>query len=259
MLRACLGLLEADSGPVLEDYLEDIPADTAPVDFTGMSCPIDLPSLPSTDSELTQSLIQEIEQIAPWYDLAVGQRNRTTVGISELDILDAGRFLIDFIEDPSSSSPRPEVEVGPMLKYACEDLKAFYSEAASAQPGMSSSLSVENWLWNETVLGKVLWNFREEHVNHPDSYVGYLAQRGLIPDRQIQFKGPRFSNLPGYASKLRPGTIEGGLAASERRIMVRGFPAGTMSAEAGLIAGDLRLPKWRLNQGERHGQIRRYF
>ena len=81
------------------------------------------------------------------------------------------------------------MEVGPMLKHTSEDLKAFYSEAMSAQPGMSSSLVVENWLWNETVLGKVLWNFREEHVDDPDSYIGYLAQRGLIPDRQIQLKG----------------------------------------------------------------------
>ena len=189
VLRACLGLLEAESGPVLEDYQEDIPAGSAGYDFTGMSCPIDLHSVPSNDSELTRSLVQEIGQIAPWYDLAVDQRQRTTVGISELDILDAARFLSDFIEDPSSPSPRPEMEVGPMLKHTSEDLKAFYSEAMSAQPGMSSSLVVENWLWNETVLGKVLWNFREEHVDDPDSYIGYLAQRGLIPDRQIQLKG----------------------------------------------------------------------
>ena len=189
VLRACLGLLESDSGPVLEDYLEDIPPDAANDDITGMFCPIDLPPLPSNDSELTQSLLQEIGQIAPWYELAVNKRHRTTVGISELDILDAGRFLIDFIEDPSSLSPRPEVEIGPMLKFACEDLKAFYSEAISAQPGMSSSLMVENWLWNETVLGKILWKFRKEHVDHPDDYTRYLARRSLIPDRQIQFKG----------------------------------------------------------------------
>ena len=189
VLRACLGLLEAESGPVLEDYQEDIPAGSAGYDFTWMSCPIDLHSVPSNDSELTRSLVQEIGQIAPWYELAVDQRQRTTVGISELDILDAARFLSDFIEDPSSPSPRPEMEVGPMLKHTSEDLKAFYSEAMSAQPGMSSSLVVENWLWNETVLGKVLWNFREEHVDDPDSYIGYLAQRGLIPDRQIQLKG----------------------------------------------------------------------
>ena len=182
-------MLNADTGPVLEDYLEDIPVDAAAVDFTGMSCPIDLPSLPSNDSKLTQSLVQEIGQIAPWYELAVNERSRTTVGVRKLDILDAGRFLIEFIEDPSSPSPRPEFEIGPMLKCTCEDLKAFYSEAASAQPGMSSSLAVEHWLWNETVLGKVLWKLREEHLDSPDTATKFLARRNLVPDRQIQYKG----------------------------------------------------------------------
>ena len=196
VLRACLGLLEAKSGPVLEDYPEDVPPEAANDDMTGMFCPIDLPPLPSNDSELTQSLLQEISTMAPWYELAVNQRGRTTVGISELDIIDAARFLIDFIEDPSMTSPRPEVETGPMLKYTCEDLKAFYSEAMSAQPGMSSSLTVENWLWNETVLGKMLWKFREENLEHPDPYTQYFARRSLIPDRQIHFKGaPVFETL----------------------------------------------------------------
>ena len=76
-----------------------------------------------------------------------------------------------------------------MLKFVCEDLKAFYSEAMSAQPGMSSSLAVENWLFNETALGKILWKFREEHTDDTDSYTKYLARRSLIPDRQVQAKG----------------------------------------------------------------------
>ncbi len=189
VLRACLGLLDANSGPVLEDYPEDVPADVASGDMVGMSCSIELPQPPSNQSELTRSLLQEIGQIMPWYELAVNQRHRTTVGISELDIADAARFLIDFIEDASTPSPHPEVEIGPMLKYACEDLKAFYSEAMSAQPGMSTSLAVESWLWNETVLGKLLWKFREENLDHPDAYTRYLAQRSLIPDRQIQLQG----------------------------------------------------------------------
>lgn len=189
VLRACLGLLEADSGPVLEDYPEDIPADAIDDDLVGMSCPIELPPLPLDESELASSLLQEIAQIAPWYELAVNQRGRTTVGISELEITAAARFLADFIEDSSTPSPRPELKIGPMLKFVCEDLKAFYSEAMSAQPGMSSSLAVENWLFNETALGKILWSFREEHTDHHDPYTKYLAQRSLIPDRQIQFKG----------------------------------------------------------------------
>ena len=189
VLRACLGLLDADSGPVLEDYPEELPDDAAGGEMFGMSCPIDLPAPPTDGSELTQSLLQEIGQITPWYELAVNQRRRTTVGISGLEIQDAARLLTDFIENSDTSSPRPEIEIGSMLKFVCEDLKAFYSEAMSAQPGMSSSLAVENWLFNETALGKILWKFREEHTNDTDSYTKYLARRSLIPDRQVQSKG----------------------------------------------------------------------
>ena len=174
---------------MLEDYPEEVPCDPAGGDMTGMSCPIALPPLPIDGSELTQFLLQEIGQIAPWYELAVNQRSRTTVGISGMEIQDAARLLTDFVENPDTSSPSPEIEIGSMLKFVCEDLKAFYSEAMSAQPGMSSSLSVENWLFNETALGKILWKFREEHTDDTDSYTKYLARRSLIPDRQVQSKG----------------------------------------------------------------------
>ena len=50
-------------------------------------------------------------------------------------------------------------------------------------------MAVESWLWSETVLGKLLWKFREENLDHPDAYTRYLAQRSLIPDRQIQLQG----------------------------------------------------------------------
>ena len=189
VLRACLGLLDAKAGPLIEDYSEDVTTVARIEDMAGMVCPIDLPPLPSNDSEQAQGLLDEIGRMAPWYEMAVEQRGRTTVGISGLDIPDAARFVVDFIDDPSTSSPRDELETGLMLKYACEDLKAFYSEAMSAQPGMGTSLAVEHWLWNETALGAALWRLRESNTDNTDSYTRYFAQRTLIPDRQVHYKG----------------------------------------------------------------------
>ena len=189
VLRACLGLLDAGSGPVLEDYPEDVPAEARIEDMTGMVCPISLPPLPSDDSEATEALLAEIGRMQPWYEMAVEQRNRTTVGISELALDEAARFLTAFVETEDAPSPRPEIETGPMLKYACEDLKAFYSEAMSAQPGMSSSLAVEHWLWNETALGRTLWQLREANTDSADDYTRTFARRTLVPDRQVHYKG----------------------------------------------------------------------
>ena len=189
VLRAALELMDAESGPVLEDYPEDVPPELAGVDFAGMSCPIDLPQPSSVEHGIVDDLLQEIRQVAPWYDLAVSQRGRTTVGISDLDMEPAGRFLAGYIEDEATPAPREDLTTARLLKLVCEDLKAYYSEAASAQPGMSASIAVEHWLFNETVLGKLLWQLRNTGVEHEDEEIKYFTRRSLIPDRQVQYKG----------------------------------------------------------------------
>ena len=191
VLRAALELMDAESGPVLEDYPEDVPPELAGVDFTGMSCPIDLPQPSSVEHGIIENLLQEIQQVAPWYDLAVSQRGRTTVGISDLDMEQAARFLAGYIEDEATPAPRGDLTTGRLLKLVCEDLKAYYSEAASAQPGMSASIAVEHWLFNETVLGKLLWELRNTRTEHEDDETRYFARRSLIPDRQVQYKGAK--------------------------------------------------------------------
>lgn len=194
VLRAALELMDAESGPVLRDYPEDVPPELASVDFTGMSCPIDLPQPSSVEHGIVEDLLLEIQQVAPWYDLAVSQRGRTTVGISDLDMEQAGRFLTGYIEDASTPAPREDLTTGRLLKIVCEDLKAYYSEAASAQPGMSASIAVEHWLFNETVLGGLLWQLRNACTEHEDDETRYLARRSLIPDRQVQYMGAKAYN-----------------------------------------------------------------
>ena len=191
VLQAALELMDAESGPVLEDYPEDVPPELAGVDFTGMSCPIDLPQPSSVEHGIVEDLLQELRQVAPWYDLAVDQRGRTTVGISDLDIQQAGRFLAGFIEDEATPAPHGDLTTARLLKLVCEDLKAYYSEAASAQPGMSASIAVEHWLFNETVLGKLLWQLRNTGTEHEDDETRFFARRSLIPDRQVQYKGAK--------------------------------------------------------------------
>ena len=196
VLMSCLRLLDAETGPVLEDYPEDVPPEArpSPEDMDGMVCAIELPQRPSDDSDMTRALLAEIGRMRPWYDMALNQRGRTTVGLSQLSIEDAARFLTDFIEDPAIPSQRDDIEVGALLKLVCEDLKAFYGEAfmvqpGAMQPGMSSGLAIEHWLFNETTLGHVLWTFREANTSHPDPVTRYVAQRQLIPDRQVHYKG----------------------------------------------------------------------
>ena len=77
---AALKLLEAPSGPVLADYPEDAPA-PKPEELEGIACPVSFKSTDRPD-DLGVALLREIEEVAPWYDLARERRGRTTVGTS---------------------------------------------------------------------------------------------------------------------------------------------------------------------------------
>jgi hypothetical protein len=204
VLTAAFELLDADEGPILTDYLEDAPEGELETDedaMTGMVCPISLPKFEDTNAlmnEFSQSLIKEINSLAPWYDLAVRTRGRTTVGPSGLEIEDAAKFFAAFIEDQQVPAPRDDLLKGRVLKLAYEDLKAYYTEAITAQPGYSASLRVENWLFNETVFGQALWKLRDICRASEDEYYIYLGRNSIVPDRQINAPG----NSAEYTTEL---------------------------------------------------------
>ncbi len=191
VLIAALELLDRESGPVLVDYREDVPADAVSLsedDITGMVCPIDLPKIPDENapkSELGRALMAEIDSLAPWYDLAVRTRGRTTVGPSGLELKVAAKFFADFLEDQDTPAPRDDLVKGRVLKLAYEDIKAYYGEAITAQPGFGTSLKVEHWMFNETVFGRALWTLRRICRESDDEYYQYLGRNSIVPDRQV--------------------------------------------------------------------------
>lgn len=191
VLLAAFDLFEAPQGPVLVDYPEDVPEDKIALGedaMMGMVCPIDFPTRPDATaptSAMGRALRQEVQALAPWYDLAVRTRGRTTVGPSGLSIEDAATFLSAFLEDQTVSPPRADLAKGHVLKLAYEDLKAYYGEAITAQPGSYTSARVEYWLFNETVFGQALWTLRDICRTSDDEYYQYLGRNSIVPDRQI--------------------------------------------------------------------------
>ena len=191
VMMAAFALLDEKEGPLLVDYPEDVPDSASGVDedaMTGMVCPIDLPPLPDPDaptSEIGQALMKEIGSLAPWYEVAVRSRGRTTVGPSGLSIDAAAKYFAAFLEDQNAPAPRDDMPAARVLKLAYEDLKAYYGEAITAQPGFATSQRVEDWLFNETVFGKALWTLRDICRASDDEYYQYLGRNSIVPDRQI--------------------------------------------------------------------------
>ena len=190
VIRAALALLDAEQGPVLVDYPEDVPAATrTDVDaMEGMVCPIEFPRLPdetAPTSELGVALMREIDTLAPWYELAVSTRRRTTVGPSGLSIVDAGKYLANFLQDQATRCPREDLAPGHVLKLAYEDLKAYYTEAVTMQAGFNTSKRAEDWLFKDTALGAALWRLRAICRASADEYQQFLGRNSIVPDRQI--------------------------------------------------------------------------
>jgi hypothetical protein len=185
VLRALLALFERTDGPViLEDFDEDAPA-AAAADEEGWSCPV---SFPQPEDDAPEGLLgqvrAEIEQLAPWYNLAVETRGRTAVGVSGLAITEAAEFLSGFLGG-APESPIPRASRAEALRLVCEDIKAWYFEAATARPGAGAdSVTLANWFWGETAAGRLLVAIYPLCADCEDAEVRMLAESQIVPRAQ---------------------------------------------------------------------------
>lgn len=186
VLRDVLGLLERDGGsPILEDFPDDAPG-SGPTDMTGWSCPIPLPPAPpSDDPALLADVLREIESLSPWQTLAEDKRGRTSLGAAGMPIEAAARFLHALLEgDGAAENPSETLSLGQSLRGASEDLKTFYMEAATAQPGNATSRSVADWFWGATAGGRLLLMLHPVCAAASDDGVQRVALSQLIPRLQ---------------------------------------------------------------------------
>ena len=182
VLITLLGLLERTDGPViLDDYPVDAPESDEEVAV--LSCPVrfDNETVNETDP-LKSSFLREIQAMRPWYDLGLEKRGRTTLGGSGLDIDNLGEFIYAFIEGKTPDNPRPEVGLSVTLKIAIEDLKAYYMEGVTAQPGQNklSSMALKKWFWNTTA-GEVLVQLIKVFSERNNEDLKLLASRYIAP------------------------------------------------------------------------------
>jgi hypothetical protein len=153
-----LNLFERVDGPVIiDDFQEDAPVSDDDVEV--LSCPVSFDDEGhNTPDNMKTRFIREIQAMYPWYEIALRKRGRTTVGGSGIAISMLGEFLYSFTEGSIPENPRDDVNIAVTLKLAAEDLKAYYVEGVTAQPGQEglSSRALKEWFWANTTAGKVL-------------------------------------------------------------------------------------------------------
>jgi hypothetical protein len=185
VLRDVLALFEHEGpSPVLEDFPDDAPG--GEMDMTGWTCPIPLPSVAETETpELLRAVLAEIEGLAPWHQVAIENRGRTSTGVLGISIEETASFLFQVLESVPAS-PNQDIPVGEAFRQSCEELKTYYMEAATAKPGAVSSRQLADWFWGETAAGRLLLALHPAALGSSDEGVQWVAKSQLIPRLQKQ-------------------------------------------------------------------------
>jgi hypothetical protein len=159
VILAALRLLDRDSGPVIiEDFPDDDPRDQPDPAWHPPFVP---PATADGSAEtLAARLEAEIHQLRGAHDRWLAQRGRTTVGLSALSMADCGRYVADWVLEKAPPSPRDGFSAPLMLRFAVDDVKAYYLEAGAAGAGKPSSQQLGDWFWNETATGAAIHALR---------------------------------------------------------------------------------------------------
>jgi hypothetical protein len=176
VLLAALRLLEAPSGPLLVDYPEEAP-ETA--DDGLQACPVSFADA-EPGMDLASAFLREVEALRPWHDLARERRRRSTVGLSGLAIETAARMLANCAQGEPVQT-LDGLSAGETLKLACEDVRAYYFEAAAARPGSPDAAAIHEWFWNDTAAGRVFLAIHEQCGKSEDKSLQRLCATSLVP------------------------------------------------------------------------------
>ncbi|MDQ6675176.1 MAG: hypothetical protein M3069_31320 [Chloroflexota bacterium] len=158
VIRAAFALLDAPGGPALVDYPEDIYANQDINLAQASSVPQPEPSA---------DVAFELTTLRAYYEEWVAAHaGRTTVGVTRVDqrrFRGLVRLLEGYAAGQTLDVPEwnREVPLPQFLRWAADDLKAFYLEARMQQKPRASFQELNRCLWSETALSNLLRAVRD--------------------------------------------------------------------------------------------------
>lgn len=180
VLLAALRLLEAPSGPVLQDFEEDAPGGVR--EQGTLSCPVSFErSARPREGELARALLAEVAQLRPWHELARTRRGRSTFGVSGLSVNDAAAFVAAITDSGALEARAIEEGFALRLKRICDDLRAWYEEALAAQPGTPSRETLQDWFWERTAAGSAFFELQRICLQSGDKALQQFGTVQLVP------------------------------------------------------------------------------
>jgi hypothetical protein len=172
-------VLEAFPHNAAETNIEAVPL-ACPVDFTHRSKEL------STNEKLLQNFESEISVMRTWYDIACKKACRSTTGISGLTSKEIAKLYADFITGDIDENDLNGKKLSDLLRMATEDLKAYYHEAVSAQPGQpTDAQTLSDWFWGETYAASVINEVRKICLKHEAKDLVLAGKLLLVPRNQM--------------------------------------------------------------------------
>jgi hypothetical protein len=187
VLLTLLDLFNRTEGPVLEDFDED---EEETDEMIVLSCPVNYTGIEGDKDPLLSALKREMMAMRSWYEMSVAKRQRTTFGISRIGLEDIGDFIYSFLQDELPENPRNDVPLANTLKFAVEDLKSYYIEGITAQPGQEkvSAARLADWFWDETVAGQMIFDIKKAYEDNEDRALAMTASHFLVPGNIVRRK-----------------------------------------------------------------------
>lgn len=169
VLRAALGTLAADTGPVLADFDGGAGPGYAPgpvqASDTGQA---DAPGMDAAT---------ECSAMRRYYEQWLRQHgSKTAVGLTGIPVIrfrGVIRFFERFLSDPGADMrERPAgTSRADFIRYCADDLKALYLEGRIAMKPAEPPDRALRWLWGETALGGLLADVRDAMQESPDDSI----------------------------------------------------------------------------------------
>jgi hypothetical protein len=182
VLESALALLESDAGPpVLLDDTEEKPG-TDPDPSWRNPVSVQPRTLdPAKIGGTLTALLDELAEVEPLYRKRLDATGRTTFGVVGIDIRGVLTYLMSYLADAPDASPHPDMAPNLAMRFAVDDLKAFYLEAATAGAGTPSSWQLGTWFWRETAAAQLIIALRAKTKQSESKSLARIGTVFLVP------------------------------------------------------------------------------
>ena len=184
VILAALRLLERETGPVIiADFPDDDPRATPDPAWRPPFIPAAVATGPA--DSLAARLEAESVLLRGAHERWVAQHHRTTVGLSGLPIGECARYVADWLRGRAPPSPREGFSAPLILRFAVDDVKAYWLEAA-AGAAKPSSRQLGDWFWNETAAGAAIYALRAALQGSEDERLKLIVSNFMVPAARVR-------------------------------------------------------------------------